>query len=114
MQQTTLRGDAAFDETRSCIFQEFKNVEIMKKMILMNERGMVTLPKQMRQRIGYGETRGILVAEERPEGILLRPGTVVAVESYSPERIAEFESADAELAEFAVGLRKAAVKKGEP
>ena len=49
----------------------------------MNERGMVTLPKRMRQRIGYGETRGILVAEERPEGILLRPGTVVAVESYS-------------------------------
>jgi hypothetical protein len=38
---------------------------------------------------------------------------VVAVESYSPERIAEFESADAELAEFAVGLRNA-VKKGEP
>jgi len=38
---------------------------------------------------------------------------VVTVESYSAERIAEFESADAELAEFAVGLRKAA-KKGEP
>ena len=96
-----------------CVFQEFKNIEIMTKMILMNERGMVTLPKRMRQRIGYGETRGILVAEERPEGILLRPGSVVTVESYSPERIAEFESADAELAEFAVGLRKAA-KKGEP
>jgi hypothetical protein len=98
---------------RSCIFQEFKNVEIMTKMILMNERGMVTLPKRMRQRIGYGETRGILVAEERPEGILLRPGSVVVVESYSPERIAEFESADAELADFALGLRKAA-KKDEP
>ena len=84
----------------------------MTKMISMNERGMVTLPKRMRQRIGYGETRGILVAEERPEGILLRPGSVVTVESYSAERIAEFESADAELADFAVGLRKAA-KKGE-
>jgi len=85
----------------------------MTKMILMNERGMVTLPKRMRQRIGYGETRGILVAEERPEGILLRPGSVVVVESYSPERIAEFESADAELADFALGLRKAP-KKDEP
>jgi len=84
----------------------------MTKMISMNERGMMTLPKLMRQRIGYGETGGILVAEERPEGILLRPGRVVPVEDYTPGRIAEFEASDAELAPFEAGLRKAAKRGG--
>jgi len=38
------------------LIQEYEE-EIRRKMILMNERGMVTLPKRMRQRIGYGVTR---------------------------------------------------------
>jgi bifunctional DNA-binding transcriptional regulator/antitoxin component of YhaV-PrlF toxin-antitoxin module len=95
----------------NCIFQEFRNVEFMTKTISMNDRGMVTLPKPMRKRIGYGQGGGVLVAEERPEGILLRPGRVVAVENYSPERLAEFKASDAGLAPFEPVLRKAA-KKG--
>jgi bifunctional DNA-binding transcriptional regulator/antitoxin component of YhaV-PrlF toxin-antitoxin module len=102
---------AGFVGGGNCIFQEFRNVEFMTKTISMNDRGMVTLPKPMRKRIGYGEGGGVLVAEERPEGILLRPGRVVAVENYSPERIAEFKASDAELAPFEPVLRKAA-KKG--
>jgi bifunctional DNA-binding transcriptional regulator/antitoxin component of YhaV-PrlF toxin-antitoxin module len=84
----------------------------MTKMISMNERGMMTLPKPMRQRFGYGETGGFFVAEERPEGILLRPGQVVPLENYTPGRIQEFEASDAELAPFAAGMRKAAKRSG--
>jgi hypothetical protein len=84
----------------------------MTKMISMNERGMMTLPKPMRQRFGYGETGGFFVAEERPEGILLRPGQLVPVENYTSRRIEEFEASDAELAPFAGGLRKATKRGG--
>jgi bifunctional DNA-binding transcriptional regulator/antitoxin component of YhaV-PrlF toxin-antitoxin module len=104
---------AGFVGGGNCIFQEFRNVEFMTKTISMNNRGMVTLPKPMRKRIGYGEGGGLLVAEERPEGILLRPGRVVAVENYSPERIAEFKASDAELAPFAPRLM-AGVPLGSP
>lgn len=32
----------------------------------------------------------LVIAEERAEGILLRPAVAVPVETYSPERVAEF------------------------
>jgi bifunctional DNA-binding transcriptional regulator/antitoxin component of YhaV-PrlF toxin-antitoxin module len=39
-----------------------------------------------------------LIAETTPEGILLRPAVTVPIEIYSPERIAEFDQSEAELA----------------
>lgn len=61
----------------------------MTKVIHVNERGTLTLPKELRQRIGLtGE--GQLVAEITSEGILLRAGATFPMEIYSDERIAEF------------------------
>lgn len=62
----------------------------MTKVINLNSRGTLTLPKELRQRLGLNEG-GQVVAEATDEGVLLRPGVTVPVEIYSEERIAEFE-----------------------
>jgi bifunctional DNA-binding transcriptional regulator/antitoxin component of YhaV-PrlF toxin-antitoxin module len=51
----------------------------------------------------------ILIAETTAEGILLRPAVTLPVEIYSPERIADFDAAESELAE-ALELAKRAKK----
>ena len=55
----------------------------------LGKRGVFTIPAQMRKR--YGLVDGSLViAEEREDGILLRPAIATPIEIYSDERIAEF------------------------
>jgi AbrB family looped-hinge helix DNA binding protein len=55
----------------------------------VGKRGMVVLPARLRKRFGIAEG-SYVVAEEREEGILLRPAELMPVEMYSPERVAEF------------------------
>ena len=47
------------------------------------------LPAKLRRRLGI-EEGSFVVAEEREDGILIRPATVLPVEVYTPERRAEF------------------------
>lgn len=61
----------------------------MTKVINMNGRGTLTLPKELRQRIGMAGG-GQVVAEETPEGILIRAGATFPVEIYTDKRVAEF------------------------
>jgi len=62
----------------------------MTKLITVNERGALTLPRDVRERLGV--TRGgQLVVEVNEEGaVTLRPGVVMPVEIYSDARIEEF------------------------
>jgi AbrB family looped-hinge helix DNA binding protein len=53
----------------------------------VGREGTVVLPDGLRRRYGLKEG-SVLIAEERVDGILLRPED--AVEMYSPERKAEF------------------------
>ena len=39
-----------------------------------------------------------LIAETTPEGLLLRPAVTLPIEIYTPEREAEFDAGEAELA----------------
>jgi len=56
----------------------------------VGKRGTVVIPAALRRRFGI-EEGSLLIAEGRKEGILLRPALAVPlVESYSPERKAEF------------------------
>ena len=55
----------------------------------VGKRGTIVLPAKMRRRYGIEEGT-MVVAEESPYGILIRPAVVVPVEIYSPERKAEF------------------------
>ncbi len=47
------------------------------------------MPASLRKRFGIEEGT-IVTAEERDDGILIRPAVVVPVERYTPERKAEF------------------------
>jgi Antidote-toxin recognition MazE, bacterial antitoxin len=59
----------------------------------VGRRGTVVLPGKLRRRLGI-EQRSFVVAEERADGIVIRPGdrpaTVLPVEFYTAERRAEF------------------------
>jgi AbrB family looped-hinge helix DNA binding protein len=55
----------------------------------VGKRGMVVLPSRLRKRFGI-EEGSYVIAEERDEGILIRPAAVTPIEMYTPERVAEF------------------------
>ena len=57
--------------------------------IKVGRRGTIVIPAGLRKE--YGLDEGILlIAEPRPEGILLRPAVALSVEIYTPERKAQF------------------------
>ena len=53
------------------------------------KRGTLVIPVKLRQRFNIKEG-DLFLAEEREDGILLRPAVAVPVEIYTPERKAEF------------------------
>ena len=55
----------------------------------VGKRGAVVIPAGLRKRFGI-EEGSFIIAEEREDGILIRPAAVLPVEIYTPERIAEF------------------------
>jgi AbrB family looped-hinge helix DNA binding protein len=55
----------------------------------VGKRGAIVVPASLRKRFGI-EEGSIVIAEEKDDGILIRPAIVVPVERYSPERKAEF------------------------
>jgi len=55
----------------------------------VGKRGAIVVPARLRKRFGI-EEGSIVVAEEKDDGILIRPAILVPVERYSPERKAEF------------------------
>jgi AbrB family looped-hinge helix DNA binding protein len=62
----------------------------MTKVININDRGTLTLPKELRRRLGINGNSQV-VAEETDEGILLRAGVTFPIEIYSEKRLAEFD-----------------------
>ena len=63
----------------------------MSQKITIGRRGAITIPAKLRRAFGM-EQDDELIAEETPEGILLRPAVSVPIEMYTEERIAEFTS----------------------
>jgi AbrB family looped-hinge helix DNA binding protein len=55
----------------------------------VGKRGAIIMPASLRKRFGI-EEGSIVIAEEKGDGILIRPAMVVPVEHYTPERKAEF------------------------
>ena len=55
----------------------------------VGKRGAIIVPAKLRKRFGI-EEGSIVIAEEKDNGILIRPAMVVPVERYTPERRAEF------------------------
>lgn len=71
----------------------------MKATVTMNSRGVITLPAKIRQALGL-KADANLIAETTPEGLLLRPAVTLPIEMYTQEREREFDTAEADLAEF--------------
>lgn len=55
----------------------------------VGKRGAIIVPAKLRRRFGI-EEGSIVTAEEKEDGILIRPAIIVPVERYTPERKAEF------------------------
>ena len=55
----------------------------------VGKRGAIIVPASLRKRFGI-EEGSIVTAEEKDDGILIRPALVIPVERYTPERKAEF------------------------
>ncbi|MCU0305472.1 MAG: AbrB/MazE/SpoVT family DNA-binding domain-containing protein [Thermoanaerobaculales bacterium] len=55
----------------------------------VGKRGTIVVPAALRNRYGL-EEGALVIAEEREDGILLRPAVALPVEIYTPERRAEF------------------------
>jgi AbrB family looped-hinge helix DNA binding protein len=55
----------------------------------VGKRGAVVVPARLRRKFGIDEG-ALVIAEERPDGILIRPAGAVPLEIYTPARKAEF------------------------
>ena len=55
----------------------------------VGKRGTVVIPARFRKLYGM-EEGSMLVAEARPDGLLLRPAEVVPIETYTKARVAGF------------------------
>ena len=61
----------------------------MQQSARVGKRGAIIVPADLRKRFGI-EEGSLVVAEEKEDGILIRPAVIVPVERYTPERKAEF------------------------
>jgi AbrB family looped-hinge helix DNA binding protein len=59
------------------------------EMSKVGKRGAVVIPASLRRRFGIKEG-SLVIAEERAEGVLIRPAAAFPIEIYTPERRAEF------------------------
>ena len=55
----------------------------------VGKRGTVVIPAALRRRFGI-EEGSLVIAEDREEGIPIRPAATISLEIYTPERRAEF------------------------
>src|ERR1043166_7380989 len=55
----------------------------------VGKRGTLVIPAALRRRFALNEG-SLVIAEERPDGILIRPAIAIATETYAPERKAAF------------------------
>jgi bifunctional DNA-binding transcriptional regulator/antitoxin component of YhaV-PrlF toxin-antitoxin module len=78
----------------------------MTKVININARGTLTLPKEARAELGLMGA-GQVVVESTEDGLLLRSGVTFPIEIYSKARMAEFEKSDAKLSPFAGRIKTA-------
>ena len=69
----------------------------MQATLTINNRGVVTLPAKLRHALGL-KANDQLIAETTPQGLLPRPAVTLPLELYTPERLQEFDAAEAELA----------------
>jgi AbrB family looped-hinge helix DNA binding protein len=79
--------------------------------VKVGKRGAIIVPAKLRKRYGMEEGT-VVTAEEREDGVLIRPAVVVPVERYTPERKVEFLLSTAVTKKDYQRARKEAKKLG--
>ncbi len=65
----------------------------MKETLVVSRRGQITLPVALRKRLGI-KSGGVVIVENRGNEIVLKPGVVLAVQTYSDEQIERWDAED--------------------
>ena len=87
---------------KNWIIRQSTKAEVSK----VGKRGAVVVPARLRRKFGI-EEGSLVMAEERQDGILIRPAVAYPVEIYTPERKAEFLLSSAVDAEdYRVAVRE--------
>jgi hypothetical protein len=73
-------------ENRLSESRKYETLNWVTKIININSRGVLTLPKEMRRRMGVVGPAQI-IAEETDDGIKLRPKMTFPIEIYSRKKI---------------------------
>jgi AbrB family looped-hinge helix DNA binding protein len=72
----------------------------------VGKRGAIVIPAALRRRFGIEEGT-LVLAEARPDGILIRPAVALPIETYTDERKAEFLLANAvDRDDYAAAVRE--------
>jgi AbrB family looped-hinge helix DNA binding protein len=64
-----------------------------KDTVIVSSRGQITLPAELRQRVGIKQG-GVITIEERRGALILRPAAVIELTMYSDEEIARWDADD--------------------
>lgn len=65
----------------------------MRTSLTISSRGQITLPADIRKRMGI-LAGGVVILEEREDEIALRPAAVLEIENYSDDDIARWNAED--------------------
>jgi len=68
----------------------------MEQRVTVSRRGSITIPKKMREILGF-QRGNILLIKQTQGGLLLTPAEAFPVEIYTDERIAEFKKEELDL-----------------
>lgn len=89
---------------------KFRYAEIMSRILSVNERGTLTLPKDVWQKLGLDKSGQIMLECDESGQVVLRACAVLPIEIYTEERMTEFQEAEAGLEPFMPGIRAALTK----
>jgi len=65
----------------------------MRQHLTISKKGQVTLPAELRKKMGL-EAGGTVIAEEKNGELILRPAAVVEIDLYTDEQIARWDEED--------------------
>ena len=65
----------------------------MRQTLIVSTRGQITLPADIRKQFGIKSGEPVII-EDRNGELVLKPVTVLAVETYGQEQIAEWDQQD--------------------
>ena len=65
----------------------------MSETLVISGRGQITLPAELRRRLGL-KGGDVIILEDRGTEVVLKPGVVLECQQYSDEEIAAWDSED--------------------